>query len=109
MYLRESGSAQKLNKATLSTDGEENAGVSYEARHEQHVCKNVKPRDFPGGQWLRIHLPVLGMRVLALVGELGACVPWGTKPVHHDEGPALPKIRNKKLKPGYSSHWWLRW
>ena len=28
-------------------------------------------------QWFRIHLPMLRTRVPALVGELGAYMPWG--------------------------------
>ena len=60
---------------------EENPGVSYEARHEQHVCKNVKPRDFPGGPLVK--------NPAASAGDEGASPGWGTR-ISQAMGPLSP-------------------
>ena len=36
-------------------------------------------RDFPGGQWLRLHGSSAGAQVWSLVGELRSCMPHSQK------------------------------
>ena len=43
-----------------------------------HLFKRYM-RDFPGQQWLRLCLPMQGVWVRSLVGELGSHMPQGQK------------------------------
>ena len=51
----------------------------------RHQCPQFKciHRDFPGVQWLRIHLSMQGIRVQTLVREHSTCLS-ATKPVRHN-------------------------
>ena len=52
--------------------------TKYFGKIEQKL-KVYASRDFPVVQWLRLHLPMQGVRVRSLVGELKSHMPWGQK------------------------------
>ena len=43
------------------------------------TVKRIQPGDFPGDQWLRLLLPVQGLQVRSLVGELRSYMSPGKK------------------------------
>ena len=47
------------------------------------INAKISTRTFPGTslgvQWLRLHLPMHGMQVQSLVGQLRSHMPWGQK------------------------------
>ena len=60
---------------------------SLSTRNEQNLQQMQKKKNTGGtslvAQWLRIHLPMQGTRVRALVQEDPTCL-GATKPVHHN-------------------------
>ena len=59
--------------------------VPNRTRNDINSIEKIKlqPKGFPGGQWLRICLPMQGTRVRALVWEDPTCR-GATRPVSHN-------------------------
>lgn len=46
---------------------------------ERSICQDGKSRDFPGRSVVRLRLPIEGVSVLSVVGELGSYMSPGQK------------------------------